>query len=290
MPDETQRARGTVRTRPRRRLATVALSALVALASAVVLALPGAAAGQEEEPAPSRPSGNPFEGTGVWIWQVPKSSGGSAAAIADRARKNGVRFVVVKAAHGAGYWGQFSPQFVSALKARGLRVCGYQRMLGSNPAGEARQAIRAVRAGADCFVIDAESEYKNKHAKARTYVKALRAGIGPNFPVGFTSFPYVSFHRTVPYSVFLGPGGAQYNLPQVYWKAIGDPPGAALARTYRENRGFGRPIYPIGQAYDRPPVGQIQSFKAAARRHGARGVSWWSWQSAGEAQFKALGR
>nr|MBA2430473.1 hypothetical protein [Thermoleophilaceae bacterium] len=66
MPDETQRARGTVRTRPRRRLAAVALSALVALASAVVLALPGAAAGQEEQPAPPKPSGNPFEGTGVW--------------------------------------------------------------------------------------------------------------------------------------------------------------------------------------------------------------------------------
>jgi hypothetical protein len=138
-------------------------------------------------------------------------------------------------------------------------------------------------------VIDAESEYKNKHAQARTYVRSLRSRIGPSFPVGFTSFPYVSFHRTVPYRVFLGEGGAQYNLPQVYWKAIGDSPGEALARTYRENRGFGRPIYPIGQAYSSPSPTAIRTFKATARRYGARGISWWSWQSAGEAQFRALG-
>lgn len=284
MPKQTTRPSARARrARPRRSIAAAALAALVALA------LPAWAAAQGEPPAPERSAGTPFDGTGVWIWQVPKSSGGSPAAIAERARRHGIRFVVVKAAHGASYWGQFSPQFVSALKSRGLRVCGYQRMLGTNPRGEARQAIRAVRAGADCFVIDAEAEYANKSAQARTYVRTLRAGIGPSFPVGFTSFPYVSLHRNVPYRVFLGPGGAQYNLPQVYWKAIGDPPGAALARTYRENRGFGRPIYPIGQAYSRPPAAQIRTFKATARRYGARGVSWWSWQSAGAAQFRALG-
>ncbi len=282
MSKPTNPRRGPSRTGPHRSTAAAVLAAVLALG------MPGAAGAQEEQPSPPR-SGSPFDGTGVWIWQVPKSSRGSPAAIAERARRHGVRFVVVKAAHGASYWGQFSPGFVSALKSRGLRVCGYQRMLGANPRGEAEQAARAVRAGADCFVLDAESEYANKGAQARTYVRTLRSRIGPGFPVGFTSFPYVSLHRNVPYRVFLGPGGAQYNLPQVYWKAIGDPPAAALARTYRENRGFGRPIYPIGQAYSHPPVAQIRAFKATARRYGARGVSWWSWQSAGEAQFRALG-
>jgi hypothetical protein len=264
--------------------AAACLVAVVLAAVLGALAVAGTAAAQA-------PKGDAraFNGVGIWIWQVPQSSGGDPARIAAVARARGVSTVFVKAAHGASYWGQFSPAFVSALKARGLKVCAYQRMLGARPAAEAEQAARAVRSGADCFVIDAESEYNNKASQARTYMRTLRAKIGAAYPVGFTSFPYVSLHRAVPYSVFLGAGGAQYNLPQVYWKAIGNSPDQAMARTYRENRPYGKPIRPIGQAYDRPPVSQIRRFKLLARRYHSAGYSWWSWQSAAPAQFQALG-
>ena len=36
-----------------------------------------------------------------------------------------------------------------------------------------------------------------------------RQAIGPEYPLGLTSFPYVDYHPRVPYSIFLGPGGAQ---------------------------------------------------------------------------------
>ena len=71
-------------------------------------------------------------------------------------------------------------------------------------------------------MIDAEVEYGGKYAAAQTYIDTLRAGVGPAYPIGLASFPYVDYHESMPYSVFLGPGGAQYNVPQVYWKAIGD--------------------------------------------------------------------
>ena len=275
-----------------------ALVALVATLGALVAVGPGTAAAQtggvppvpESEPYQplAGPASNPLRGTGMWIWQVPRSNGGSPTAIAARAKRHGITTVIIKAAHGDRYWGQFSRPFVAALKEQGLRVCAYGRLIGRNPAKEAMQAARAARTGAECFVIDAEVEYNGKFRQARTYMTTLRRAVGPAYPVGFTSFPYVSLHRRVPYSVFLGPGGAQYNLPQMYWRAIGGSPQKVFARTYRENKRFGRPIYPLGQVYNRPPLSQISQFKRLAAAYKAPGVSWWSWQSGTDREFRAI--
>ena len=53
----------------------------------------------------------------------------------------------------------------------------------------------------------------------------------------------------MPYSVFLGPGGAQFDVPQIYWHAIGTTPDAAYAHTFIQNRIYGRVIAPLGQIY-----------------------------------------
>jgi hypothetical protein len=108
---------------------------------------------------------------------------------------------------------------------------------------------------------------------------ALRGAIGPSYPVGFTSFPYVDYHPRLPYSVFLGPGGAQTNLPQVYWKAIGGSVDAVSAKTVAQNRIYGTPIAPLGQSYDAPKAADLRRFRALWAGYGAGGMSWWSWQA-----------
>jgi len=57
-------------------------------------------------------------------------------------------------------------------------------------------------------VIDAESEYEGKYAAAQTYLTGPPAKIGASYPLGLASFPYVSYHPSFPYSVFLGRAGA----------------------------------------------------------------------------------
>src|SRR3954452_13826313 len=161
-----------------------------------------------------------FRGDGMWIWQLPRSAGGDPAAIAAQAHGAGIETVFVKSSDGNTAWAQFNPTLVQALHAQGLRACAWQFVYGADPAGEAAQGARAVGAGADCLVIDAESSYEGRYAQAQVYMAALRAAIGPAYPVGLTSFPYVDYHPRLPYSVFLAPGAAQANLPQVYWKAI----------------------------------------------------------------------
>ena len=77
----------------------------------------------------------------------------------------------------------------------------------------------------------------------------LRTLIGANFPVALAGFPYVDYHPAFPYSVFLGPGGAQFNTPQMYWLDIGTSVDAVYAHTLSFNRVYGRTIIPLGQTY-----------------------------------------
>jgi hypothetical protein len=220
-----------------------------------------------------------FKGHGMWIWELHKAEGGDIAAIAARAHAAGIGTVFVKSSDGpAGRWAQFSPELVAALHANGLRACAWQFVYGNDPAGEAALGVDAVAAGADCLVVDAESAYENKYDQARQYLAAIRAAVGPNYPLGFTSFPYVDYHSRVPYSVFLGPGGAQANLPQIYWRDIGATVDAASARTLAQNRIYGVAIAPLGQTYMDPAPEDIARFRALWASYGSAGLSWWSWQ------------
>ncbi len=234
-------------------------------------------------------SGTAFDGQGMWIWYVSKSNGGSVASIVAQAHAAGVGTVFVKSSDGStNYWGQFSPQLVAELHAAGLKVCGWQYVYGTNPEGEANLGAEAVTNGADCLVIDAEAEYEGHYAAAQTYIKDLRAKIGPNYPLALASFPYVSYHSTFPYSVFLGPEGAQYNAPQMYWHDIGVSVDTVYANTYIANRIYGRPIFPLGQTYGGVSGTEILRFREEAVDYGATGWSFWDWQETGASGWSSL--
>lgn len=235
------------------------------------------------------PGASPFDSDGMWIWYVSQSNGGDPRSIVAMAKAHGIDTVFVKSGDGGNYWSQFSPQLVSTLKAGGLRVCAWQFVYGNNPSGEASTAARAVRAGADCFAIDAESQYEGKYSSARTYMSRLRSAAGPSYPIGLAGFPYVDYHPSFPYSVFFGPGGAQYNVPQAYWKDIGSSVDTVLDHTYRFNRPYGKPIHPLGQLYQNPSGAEIKRFRQLAAAEGSPGVSWWDWQEAGSKQWNAVG-
>ncbi len=225
------------------------------------------------------PTGTAFDGVGMWIWYVSKSNGGSLASIIEQAKADGVGTLFIKSSDGSSnYWSQFSPEMVAAVHAAGLKVCAWQYVYGTNPIGEAELGAKAVATGADCLVIDAESSYEGRYGAAQQYIDTLRAKIGPTFPVGLASFPYVDYHESLPYSVFLGPEGAQFNVPQVYWKDIKTTVAAAVAHTYEQNLIYGRTIEPLGQTFEDPTPGEIVSFRTLATLHGASGVSFWDWQ------------
>jgi len=269
---------------------------LGALVASLALALPAAAGAQTTAPpdpfppaGATAPAGTPLEGNGMWIWVLSRTYGGRVDLIAAKARQHNVGTVFVKSGDGANYWTQFSPALVAALKREGLRVCAWQYVYGTRPLAEAYNGWRAQRAGADCLVVDAETEYEGRYVSATYYVEKLRALVGPTYPVALTGFPYVHYHRAFPYSVFLGPGAAQYNQPQMYWHTIGTSVDTNFAVTYLHNRIYKRPIFPLGQTYDGAPPYGVRRFRQLAQAYGAAGVSWWSWQHTFEVNWRALG-
>jgi putative peptidoglycan binding protein len=251
----------------------------VLIALLACLAAPAAAGAQDA---------SPLAGKGMWIWQVAKSDRGNATAIAQRAVVAGVSTVIVKGADGTTRWPQFSSALVAALHARGLKACAYHYLYGRKPSTEAAVSARVVGQGADCLVVDVEGQYAGRYTAAQTYLAKVRAALGTDYPIGFTSLPYVSWHSNIPYSVFLGPGGAQVDLPQVYWKDIGSPVDKVLERTVAENAIYGRPLAPIGQLYGRVTPSSVARFRALSAALGMAGTSFWSWQSAAPSGWSAL--
>ena len=234
--------------------------------------------------------GNPLSGRAMWIWELPQSDRGNLTSLIADAHRFGLSTLIVKSSDGTDMWSQFTPQLVSALHANGIRVCAWQYVYGNAPISEAYRGAAAVHDGADCLIIDAESEYEGKYVSAQAYIQRLRSLIGYSYPLVLAGFPYIDYHPAFPYSVFLGPGGAQYNAPQMYWRDIGTTTDNVFGHTYAYNLIYQRPIYPLGQVYGRPPAHQVMRFRELARVYGAGGVSWWDWQEASSSMWTALSR
>jgi putative peptidoglycan binding protein len=293
---------GPLRRFPHLTLATCAV-VLTACAAPALGAVGGASLGSPRNPVHQRSAapraraiahstggGNPLAGRAMWIWELTRAGHGDVSTMVRTARRYGIGTLLVKSGDGTDLWSQFNSTLVRRLHANGLRVCAWQYVYGNRPIGEANVGAAAVRDGADCLIIDAESEYEGKYISAQTYIARLRSLVGAGYPLALAGFPYVDYHPAFPYSVFLGPGGAQYNAPQMYWKDIGTTTDAVFAHTYAYNLIYQRPIFPLGQVYSRPPAHQIVRFRELSRVYGAPGVSWWDWQEATHSAWTAVSR
>ena len=258
-----------MRTGLRRRLLVVAAAALATS--------PAAALGETSEQRAIFGTAAALEGRAIWIWDLRASAGGDPEAIGAQARAAGVRSVFIKAADGATRLRQFNATLVDRLQAQGIHVCAWQYAYGRHPAAEAAAAVAAARDGAECLIIDAESQYEGRYWAAQTYIADVRASLGYSYPLALASFPYVALHPAFPYSVFLGPGGAQFDLPQMYWQSIGRSMDAVFANTFVYNRIYGRTIIPVGQMFGTPSPGAVIRFRDLTVAYGAPGVSWWDW-------------
>ncbi len=263
--------------------------AIALIASGALWALPSLAGASDGGAGTGGHAGVPFQRQGMWIWYVSKSQGGDLSRIITRARHSGIGTVYIKSGDSNDIWSQFNRPLIQRLHRGGLDVCAWQFVYGSHPVGEAKVGATSVRRGADCLVIDAEGQYEGKYAAADRYIRALRRRIGGSFPLSLAGFPYVDYHPAFPYSVFLGPGGAHFSQPQMYWAAIGTSVRTVFEHTYFYNRVFERPIYPLGQTYQGVSPKSLKLFRRYSLTYGDGPPSWWDWQETSRKQWSSLG-
>lgn len=228
----------------------------------------------------------PFKGGALWVTRL--APGQSGAEVVAQAASAGLHAVYVKAAERSTSEPQFSPTLVSEMRAAGATVCGWTFAVGANPAAEAAAAVAAVRAGAQCLVIDAEGEYDSLYHQAQLFVHALRTQLGASFPIGLASQAEVYEHPKFPYSVFLAPGAFNVVLPLMYWLDFGISVDAVYADTLGANSIYGRPILPVGQLYGTPTATELLRFRALARAYGSAGMSFFDLDAAPPGLLPAL--
>jgi Putative peptidoglycan binding domain len=251
----------------------------VAITTVGVNASAGFAAGKSSIP-------QPFSANALWVTQVNQPAAGQE--IVAEAARAGVGTLYVKAAEGSNLEVQFSSVLVSEMRDAGATVCAWTFASGANPASEAAAAIAAVHEGAQCLVVDAENQYDGRYGAAQSFVRALRIGVGSAFPIGLASEAEVLQHPRFPYSVFLGPGGFNVVLPQIYWLDFGVSVEAACASAIGVNSIYGRPILPVGQLYSSPTPTELALFRALVRAFGAAAWSFFDLDIAQPEQLAAL--
>ena len=139
-------------------------------------------------------------------------------------------------------------------------MCGWQFVYGA--ARSARRASARASAGGRRLLRDRRGDGVRGPLRAGAALRDRAArSRRRRLPDRAHAFPYVDYHPSLPYWVFLGPGGAQFNPPQVYWKDIGGGVDAVVDHTYQHNRPYGRPIVPLGQTYDGPSAADVLRFR-----------------------------
>ena len=284
------------------------LSAAVTQAAAAAAA--GASAGQAStEPAgpftaDAAPQAAPLpRGKGMWLNNFDRSAGGDPKALVAQARDLGLTHLYVRLGSSKkGFYAQdVLERLLPVAHAAGVKVVGWDFPTLADPGGDAARAAMEVRYTTasghriDAFSADIETPAEGTRLSvdgALVYGAALRSAVGPGYPL-IATVPRPSPKRWFPYPEVVASFDAV--APMVYWgkrDPVTDVEGAVAALAP-----LGKPVMPIGQAYDSaidgwaggsPSKDDVARFTQAAHQAGAAAVSYWVWETASAEHWAAI--
>ncbi len=243
-------------------------------------------------------------GKGMWIWLADQAEGGNAQAIVARAQEVGLTHLYVRTASlSQGFYAApFLDQLLPAAHAANIRVYAWDFPYLDNVDGDVARAVQAITYltpdghRVDGYAADIELQSMGVNITAQTgkhFGVALRRAVGANYPLiacvprpspALTQFPYADLVASF-----------DAIAPMVYW--LGQNPIDHIAGAVRDLEVHGKPILPVGQAYDGggeggppgvPPRDELIKFMQSGDKVGAAGVSWWSWQHADQEAWDAI--
>jgi hypothetical protein len=243
-------------------------------------------------------------GKGMWIYVDQRAEGGNPDAIVARAKATGLTHLYVRTGTlKEGFMGGlFLDGLLPKAHAAGIRVYAWDFPYLNDAGSDVNRAIAAINHRTpdghrvDGYVADIELRSMGVNVNpqtASTFGSLLRKAVGPDFPL-IACVPRPS-PALVTYPFAEVTAAFDAVAPMVYW--MGRDPAADIAGAIRDLGHLGKPIIPVGQAYDGfaeggppgvPPRDQLLKFMATAEQHGAIGVSWWSWQHADQQAWDAI--
>jgi hypothetical protein len=242
-------------------------------------------------------------GAAVWIYQWSATERGNARAVLARARHYGLSALFVRT--GSTVDGFTGAKPLSAL----LRLAGrhdpaivaWDYPVLADPSADAARLAEAAWFGrghrgiARVAAVAPDIEDPSLTAGAvDTYLRHLRALLPPGVPI-LATVPWPSgLWPSFPYGVISGYANAF--LPMTYWYSRSAY--WVTLDSIQRLAHYGKPIFPVGQGYDSRlddplappshPWSELAEFLAAARAGHVSGISLWSWQLAGNAQWHTL--
>lgn len=245
-------------------------------------------------------------GKGMWLYVPEQVEGGDPHAIVAKAKAIGLTHVYVRT--GSSKMGFYAQDFLNALlpvaHANGLRVYGWDFPYFYSWSEDVYRALEAITYTTpdghriDGFSADIETEAEGAQTSAHhanEYGSALRRLAGPDYPL-IATVPRPArgvVEQRFPYAE-LAPHFDAF-APMVYWMHRDPVAEVVSAMDYLSQ--FGRPVMPVGQAYDGgldgghpgvPSAEAIIRFMQAADARNAPAVSFWSWQHADEQAWHAI--
>ncbi|HSH23433.1 MAG TPA: peptidoglycan-binding domain-containing protein [Acidimicrobiales bacterium] len=244
-------------------------------------------------------------GKGMWLYLPEEVEGGNVDALVARATSVGLTHVYVRTGSSRqGFYAQgYMDELLPKAHAAGIRVYGWDFPYLDDVGADVDRALAAIAYTTpsgdriDGFAADIETPAEGTNLTADgagAYGERLRAAVGPTYPlVAVVPRPSPKRQAGYPYHTVIPPYDAV--APMTYW--LNRQPDSDVTNDVAYLAQFGKPVIPIGQAYDGAPEGgrpgppppeEIQRFLGAAQQVGAAGASFWSWQHASEAIWEAI--
>jgi hypothetical protein len=198
---------------------------------------------------------------------------------------------------------EFLDGILPAAHAQGIKVYGWDFPYFDNLDDDVVRAVDAISYTTpsgdrlDGFSADIETPAEGVNLSANyaaLYGAALRNAVGPSYLL-IATVPYPSWARQgiYPYPGVVNDFDAI--APMAYWLDAAPADVAAVSVDFFAD--YGKPILPIGQAYDggleggypgTPTADDISTFVDTAVNHGAKSVSFWSWQHASPEMWQGI--
>lgn len=246
-------------------------------------------------------------GTGMWTYQWSDTEGGSARKVVARAKAIGLTHIYVRTGTRKGGFdgGPVLRKLLPATKGKDIKVIAWDFPQLANPVADAKRLAAAAnyvvpgapRVAAVAPDIETGAEGTKISVRAViTYMTTLRRLIPQRVAIiGVTPWP--SEHRLGKYPFAHVAKYADAIAPMAYW--INRDPATVTKQSMKRLSRYGKPILPIGQAYDPridvPGIGygppsraQVKAFFDMAAKLGAPSASLWVWQFASTGQWQAL--